>query len=144
MFPRLYQLPLFEPNGYRYYVIATNRDDLSPEEVVWFHNQRGQAENFIKELKVGFGIEQMTSGDFRANGLWFSIGVLAYNLTQAQKLLFMDPEWKPKTVATLRWQLVETAGRLVLHGQRLILLIAASWEKLRLFLRIREGCAAFS
>jgi hypothetical protein len=138
------QLPLFEPNGYRYYVIATNRDDLSPEEVVWFHNQRGQAENFIKELKVGFGMEQMTSGDFRANGLWFSIGVLAYNLTQAQKLLFMDPEWKPKTVATLRWQLVETAGRLVRHGRRLILRIAASWEKLRLFLRIREGCAAFS
>ena len=138
------QLPLFEPNGYRYYVIATNRDDLSPEEVVWFHNQRGHAETFIKELKVGFGMEQMTSGDFRANGLWFAVGVLAYNLTQAQKLLFMDPEWKPKTVATLRRQLVETAGRLVRHGRRLILRIAASWEKLRLFLRIREGCAAFS
>jgi hypothetical protein len=87
------QLSLFEPSGYCYYVIATSRDELSPEEVVWFHNQRGQAENFIKELKIGFGMEQMTSGDFQANALWFGIGVLAYNLTQAQKLLFMDGEW---------------------------------------------------
>jgi hypothetical protein len=138
------QLRLYEPNGYRYYVIATNRDDLSPEGVVWFHNQRGQVENLIKELKIGFGMEQMTSGDFAANALWFSIGVLAYNLTQAQKLLFMDPEWRPKTMATLRWQLLETAGRLVRHGRCLVLRIAASWEKLRVFLQIRERCAAFS
>ncbi len=125
-------------------MIATNRDDLSPEGVVWFHNQRGQVENLIKELKIGFGMEQMTSGDFAANALWFSIGVLAYNLTQAQKLLFMDPEWRPKTMATLRWQLLETAGRLVRHGRCLVLRIAASWEKLRVFLQIRERCAAFS
>jgi len=42
--------------------------------------------------------------------------VLTYNLTLAEKLLFLDPEWKTKTVATLRWQLIETAGRLVRHG----------------------------
>lgn len=137
------QLPLFETNGYCYYVIATSRDELSAEEVVWFHNQRGQAENFIKELKIGFGMEQMTSGDFSANALWFAIGVLAYNLTQAQKLLFLDEGWRSKTIATLRWQLIETAGRLVRHGRRLVLRLATSWEKFQLFLHIRRLCAAF-
>lgn len=34
----------------------------------------------------------MTSGDFRANALWFALGVLAYNLIEAQRLLFLDPE----------------------------------------------------
>jgi len=97
----------------------------------------------IKELKIGFGMEQMTSGDFSANALWFSIGVLAYNLTQAQKLLFLAPEWRSKTVATLRWQLIETAGRLVRHGRRLILRLATSLEKYRLFLEIRRLCATF-
>jgi len=137
------QLSLFAQNGYCYYVIATNRDELSAEEVVWFHNQRGQAENFIKELKIGFGMEQMTSGDFAANAFWFAICVLAYNLTQAQKLLFLDEGWGSKTIATLRWQLIETAGRLVRHGRRLVLRLATSFQKYRLFLQIRQLCAAF-
>jgi hypothetical protein len=137
------QLALFEPNGYCYYVIASNRDELGAEEVVWFHNQRGQVENFIKELKIGFGMEQMTSGDFGANALWFALGVLAYNLTQAQKLLFLDEGWRSKTIVTLRWQLIQTAGRLVRHGRRLILRLATSLEKYRLFLEIRRLCAAF-
>jgi hypothetical protein len=138
------QPSLFEPQGWYYHVIATNRDDLSAEEVVRFHNQRGQAENEIKELKIGFGMEQMTSGEFAANALWFALGVLVYNLTQAQKLLFWDPDWRPKTVATLRWQLIQTAGRLVRHGRQLILRLAVSAEKSFLFLRIREPLRAFS
>jgi hypothetical protein len=134
---------LFEPNGYCYHVISSNRDELEAEEVVWFHNQRGQAENYIKELKIGFGMEQMTSGDFAANGLWFSIGVLAYNLTEAQKLLFLDSDWRSKTIATLRWQLIETAGRLVRHGRRMILRLTTSREKFQTFLRVRRLCATF-
>jgi hypothetical protein len=39
------QLSLYEPNGYGYHVIATNRDELTAEELVWFHNERGQIEN---------------------------------------------------------------------------------------------------
>jgi hypothetical protein len=46
------QLPLFQKPGYCYYVIATNRDDQSPEDIIRFHNERGQAENEIKELKM--------------------------------------------------------------------------------------------
>jgi hypothetical protein len=84
------QLQLFEPSGYCYHAIATNRDELSPEEVVWFHNRRGQVENLIKELKIGFGMEQMSSGDFAANSLWFSIGVLVGNLSHKP-----EPQGKP-------------------------------------------------
>jgi hypothetical protein len=137
------QLPLFQKPKYCYHVIATNLDDLTAEEVIRFHNLRGQAENHIKELKIGFGMEQMTSGDYRANALWFGLGVLVYNLTLAQKLLFLDPDYSTKTVATLRWQIIQTAGRLVRHGRRLILCLATSWEKVQLFLRIRSRTAAF-
>lgn len=137
------QLKLFEPTGYRHYVIATNRDELSASEVVWFHNKRGQVENSIKELKLGFGMEQMTSGDFRANALWFGLGVLASNLGQGMKLLFLDPEWKSKTVATLRWQLIQVAGRLIRHGRRLTLRLAASWEKFSLLVELRRRVVAF-
>ena len=46
------------------------------------------------------------------------IGVLAHNLTQAQKLLFLDPDCRSRTIRTLRWQLIAVAGRLVLPGRR--------------------------
>jgi len=32
--------------------------EKSVEEVLAWHNERGQAENFNKELKCGFGLEQ--------------------------------------------------------------------------------------
>jgi len=137
------QLGLFEPRGYRHYVIATNRDELSAAEVVGFHNKRGQVENSIKELKLGFGMEQMTSGDFRANALWFSLGVLASNLVQGMKLLFLDPEWTSKTIATLRWQLIQVAGRLIRHGRGLILRLAASLDKFSVLVELRRRVAAF-
>jgi len=44
----------------------------------------------VLELKIGFGMEQMSSDDFLANAFYFSLGVLAYNTTQAHKLLFME------------------------------------------------------
>ena len=137
------QLLLFEPNGYSYYIIATNRDDLSAREVVLFHNQRGEVENSIKELKIGLGMERMTSGDFKANALWFSIGVLAYSLAAAQKLLFLSPEWKTKMISSVRWQLIQLAGRLVRHGRQVILRLAISPEKMALLLETRGRITAF-
>ena len=40
---------LFDTNPYSYNVIATNKKEPA-EDIVHQHNQRGQAENFIKEL----------------------------------------------------------------------------------------------
>jgi hypothetical protein len=137
------QRDLFKPEDWCYHVIATNLDDLTPEEVVWWHNQRGQAENFIKELKSGFGMEQMPSGVFSANALYFGLGVLAYNTAQALKLFFLDKEWRRHTIGTLRWRLVEIAGKVIRHGRQLILKLAVPLEKLEVLLRIRELCLEF-
>lgn len=137
------QRDLFEPEEYCYYVIATNGDELEAEEVVWWHNQRGQAENWIKELKLGFGMEQMPSGAFLANAVYFALGVLVYNTTQAQKLFFMDASWARHTITTLRWRLVETAGKVIRHGRQLILKLAASSEKLHIYHRMRLACLEF-
>jgi hypothetical protein len=35
----------------------------------------------------GFGMEQMTSGDFSANALWFAIGVSDYNTSAEASIL---------------------------------------------------------
>ena len=137
------QPSLFSQDKWCYHVIATNIDDWEEEEIVWFHNERCQVENLIKELKIGFSMEQMVSGNFLANSLYFALGILVYNTTQAQKLLFMGEEWHRKTIATIRWKLVEIAGKVIRHGRRVILKIVASVEKLKIFLEIRRRCLDF-
>src|SRR4030043_2479251 len=50
---------LFEMGKYFHHAVATNWDEGTKDafEALEWHNQRGQAENFNKELKIGFGVE---------------------------------------------------------------------------------------
>jgi len=44
---------------------------------------------------------------------------------------------------TLRWRLVDVAGKVVRHGRQLILKLAVPLEKLVVYLRIRQACLEF-
>lgn len=113
-------------------------------EVLAWHNQRGQAENFNKELKRGFGLEQMPCGQFGANAVFFRIGVMAYNLFIGFKRLACPEAWGHHTMATFRWKVVQVAGRIVRHAGRLILRLVVDAEKLALFCGIRQRCFELS
>jgi hypothetical protein len=92
----------------------------------------------LKEIKCGFGMERMPSGDFQGNAVHFGIGIMTYNLFIAQKFLTMPADWKNKTIKSIRWLLVETAGKLIEHGRMTILKIAAGVEKYLMFLSMRK------
>lgn len=123
---------------YHYHCIATNMLDETPEEVVWRYNERAHIENHIKELKGGFGMDRLPSGDFAANAMYFAIGIMTYNLFLAQRLLTMPETWATKTIKSIRWLLVEVAGKLIHHGRRLILKLATSVEKYQLYCAMRR------
>jgi hypothetical protein len=112
---------LFCHQPYCYHVIATSDDERKPHEVIWFHNGRGDAENYNKELKSGFGMDYAPCRSLIADAVYFEIGVLAYNLTTAVKQLVLGGDWVRRTMASLRWRLLQTAGKVVRHGRRLIL-----------------------
>jgi hypothetical protein len=131
------QQDLFE-NSYHYHCIATNVVEQSAQERVWVYNDRANIENHIKEIKCGFGMQKLPSGDFGGNALYFGIGILTYNLFIAQKLLTMPKQWRTKTIKSIRWLLVEVGGKLVHHGRRISLKIAASMEKFRMYLEMRR------
>jgi len=64
---------LFEKGGpYFYHAVATNwlEEEKDTQEVFDWHNQRGQAENFNKEVKIGFGMERMPCGQTYANAVF--------------------------------------------------------------------------
>lgn len=136
--PKL-QGELFDPDPYCYHAIATNREE-SACEIVSIHNQRGQVENFIKELKEGFGMTWMPCGETYANAVFFRLGVIAYNLFLALKLLGLPSWWRTSTIATVRWKLYQIAARLVYHARQVVLKLATSIDKINLFHQVCRRC----
>lgn len=130
---------LFDPEPYYYHVIATNRIE-NLKEVIHTHNQRGQAENYIKEMVSGFGMEWMPCRETYANAVFFRIGVLAYNLFLLMKNLIMFPWYRNSTIATVRWKLYQTAGMVVCHARRTVLKLAAPIDKIAEFCLFRRKC----
>jgi hypothetical protein len=130
---------MFQHQPYCYHVIATSDDERKPHEVIWFHNGRGDAENYNKELKSGFGMDYAPCRSLVADAVYFEIGVLAYNLTTAVKRLVLGGEWLRRTIASLRWRLLQIAGKVVRHGRKLILRVDES--HFGLFQSVRERLA---
>jgi hypothetical protein len=123
---------------YKYHCIATNMIEANKEETVWQYNERAYIESHIKEIKTGFSMEQMPSGDFSANALYFGIGIMTYNLFIAQKYFTMPAEWASKTIKSIRWLLVEAVGRVIERSRRIILKLSITKEKYRVYLEMRE------
>ena len=136
--PKL-QGQLFDPEPYCYHVIATNREEPATE-IVHLHNHRGQAENFIKEIKYGFGLNWMPCGESYANAIFFRIGVIAYNLFIAMKLLALPLWYRSFTIQTVRWRLYQVAGAVVRHAHQLLLKLRTSRDKIILFSKFRLRC----
>ena len=73
------QYQLFATSQYRYRVFVTALSEPVPF-VVWFYNQRGGAENLIKEANNDAGLAAHPSHRFELNGNHFQLTMLAYNL----------------------------------------------------------------
>lgn len=118
-----HQLGVFEeePMESRYKAIATNLKG-SAKEIMHWYNQRGEtSENRIKDLKIGFGMERLPCGQTSANGVFFGIGAIAYNIFRMFTLNTLDKTWHRHQVQTMRWRLFHVAGKITFHGRRLYL-----------------------
>ena len=125
---------------YSYHAVAANwlEEEKETGEVLAWHNQRGQAENFNKELKNGMGMDRMPCGQSYANAVFFRIGVIAYNLFIGFKRLVCPKSWVKQTIATFRWKMVQVAGRIVRHAGERVLKLMIDLEKLECFKGIRR------
>ena len=127
-------------------MVASNwpEEEKTASEVLVWHNQRGQAENFNKELKTGLGMEQMPCGDSGANEVFFRIGVLAYNLFIGFKRLACPAAWASQTITTVRWKLVPVAGRMLRHAGQVVLRVVLDADTLAVWQSIRPQCWALN
>ena len=116
------QYQLFETSQYRYRVFVTDMSDPI-YFVVWFYNQRGGAENLIKEANNDAGLAAHPSGRFDVNGNHFQLAMLAYNLNCWLMLFNREPqadaaELRHTTLATSRLRFLFVAAKIWRHAGR--------------------------
>jgi hypothetical protein len=122
--------------GTTYHVIATNRTNYKAKALLDWADGRGNCENFIKELKNDFDALGCGQHQFNANAAWMHIGLLAYNLMCALRLLAgaigHDQAARWRTGSWRTW-LFAIPAYLVRSGRNVKLKLAAALPLLHLF-----------
>lgn len=129
---------------YCYYIIATNylAEEKDAKDVIYFHRKRCNSENYYKETKGGFNLNYLPCDDFKANAIWFALGLMAYNFHIFTKEHLLPKSWRKKTISRIRFELIHIAGKITWHARQLILNLAGiSDEIFYIFDQARRKCA---
>ena len=101
----------------------TNRS-LPNERVLAFYNDRGTAEQFIKEGKHALKWTRLSCMRFAANAVRLQRHVLAYNLANFLRTLATPEVIESWSLISLRERLVKTGARLVRHARYAVFQLA--------------------
>src|SRR6266536_3421899 len=95
-----------------------------PERVVAFYNQRGTAEQWIKEGKNAVKWTRLSCCSFAANAVRLQLHALAYNLANFMRTLALPEVVKRWSLTSLREKLVKIGAKVVCHGRYVIFQMA--------------------
>ena len=87
------------------------------ERVTLFYNQRGKAEQCIKEGKNAIKWTRLSCRRFRDNAVRLQLHALAYNLANFMRTLALPKEVEYWSLTTLREKLVKIGAKVVSHGR---------------------------
>src|ERR687885_705276 len=112
------------------------------ERVVAFYNQRGTAEQWIREGKNAVTWTRLSCRRFAANAVRLQLHALAYNLGNFLRTLALPDAVKPWSMTTLRQRLVKIGARIVRHGRSITFQMAEVMVSRSLFQQILAAIAA--
>jgi Transposase DDE domain group 1 len=87
------------------------------ERLVAFYNQRGTAEQCIKEGKGAIKWTRLSCRSFAANAVRLQLHALAYNLGNFLRTLAMPKTAEPWSLTSLREKLIKIAAKVISHGR---------------------------
>jgi Transposase DDE domain group 1 len=87
------------------------------ERVVAFYNQRGTAEQWIKEGKGAIKWTRLSCRTFAANAVRLQLHALAYNLGNFMRTLALPKAAEPWSLTSLREKLIKISAKVVSHGR---------------------------
>ncbi len=106
------------------------------EGVVAFYNQRGKAEQYIKEGKNAIKWTRLSCHKFRDNAVRLQLHALAYNLANFMRTLALPEEVEHWSLTTLREKLVKIGAKVVSHGRYVTFQLAEVAVSINLFRKI--------
>jgi hypothetical protein len=148
-----YQLDLFDPNDgyYEYCAIATNLS-LPPRQLWNFMAGRGEHEKIIGQLKGQLAFGTVPTNRYGANSAWQQLITIAHNLlvsfqidTGARRRHRTEKRtclYELKTAQTLRFELLNRAGRIVRPSGTTILRLSSNSRYRGLFERTAHALKA--
>lgn len=113
--------------------------DWEAEDIWHFYNQRCCQENYIKEMKDGFGMDSIPSASFMANYAMMLLKGIAYNLVLGFRKEIGTPKFRRMTITRLRRELLMIAAVVVRHARQTFLKLATNyrWQEDYLWMRRR-------
>ncbi|MGH7805399.1 MAG: IS1380 family transposase [Candidatus Binatia bacterium] len=122
--------------------VVTNRAGRAEAIFDWYE-QRGQAENFIKDLKNEVAADRLSCSAYRANAFRLQLHALAYNLLVLfRRLALRGTALASATMGTIRLRLLKVGARVRRSVRRLCFHLASGWPGQPLFLDVLDRVAA--
>jgi len=109
------------------------------KRVVRFYNQRGTAEQWIKEGKNAVKWTRLSCHDFVDNQVRLQLFVLAYNLGNFLRQAVLPRAVRHWTLTTLREKLIKIGAKVVRHSRKIVFQMAEVAVPRELFRAILEG-----
>lgn len=120
-------------------LIVTNRRGRA-KEIFRFYNQRGQAENYIKELKNEVAADRLSCHGFRANAFRLALHGLTYNLlTLFRQHALARTRLARASIGTIRLRLLKIGARVKRTTRRWWFHLASGWPGQPLFLGVLDA-----
>lgn len=93
------------------------------------HKLKGEKEQLLKEVLRGLDLHHPPCAELNANGMFYAIAALAYNLLVTVKLLCLPEECQKWQVKTMLRQIIRLPATLVRHARGLLarVEVPASW-----------------
>ena len=107
--------------------------EIPAERVSAFYNQRGKAEQYIKEGKHAINWTHLSCQKFRNNEVRLQLHALAYNLANFMRTLALPRSMARWSLTTLREKLVKIGARMVSHGRYVTFQMAEVAVSARMF-----------
>jgi hypothetical protein len=111
---------VFAEDEYDYFawITSVGASEMSARKVIHFYRKRGNAENYIKDVKNGLDMHHYPCQKLIANRAYGSIGAFAYNMMKFFSL--KKNIKKPQYSKAIRFQFVHLPAQVVRHAGEVI------------------------
>ncbi len=121
--------------------VVTNRPG-SAEAVFAWYEQRGQAENFIKELKRDVDADRLSCSAYRANAFRLQLHAITYNLfVLFRRHMLRGTQLANATIDSIRLRLLKVGARVQRSVRRVWFHLASGWPGQLLFCDLLDRLA---